>query len=823
MSTLKTNNIQHVDLADPSILLNSDGSVSIAGTVSYEDATNVDSVGVVTARKQLHVGTGVSIKAGGLNVTAGIVTITDSTESNSATTGAVKIAGGLGIVKNLYTSGAAYVQGSGGLTVSNDVSIADKIIHTGDTDTAIRFPSANVISFEAGGSESFRVDTTGKLLVGQTSDSDGQLCMAGVLAFSAGGSGTASGANARPNISRGTDGQLILASGKDSGSSIRFDVAANGSTNAAEVARIDSSGRFLLRSGSSASSDLVGGFHNALQVEGTSAASSSIAIIRNSNDTNPPYLNFGKSRGTSVGSNDGLAAQDPLGQLDFSGSDGSGSFNVFASIRSFVDGTPGNSDAPGRLSFWTTPDSGNSALERLRIRQDGTVDIGGGSHTRNLTVHSATNSVILIEGNSDATSSLMLGDNDDEDVGMIQYNHVDNDLAFTVNASERLTINSSGNANFTGIVTATQFAPSHVQSSHKNIIINGDMRIAQRATTHNSSGYRTIDRFKMNAGGANTTLTQEQVDVASGTSPYVRGFRKAFKITNAGQNANNAGYVYMQYQVEAQDIATSGWRYMYNSSADDHITVSFWVKASVTQTYLFFFHTNDGTVKEFSHLMSLTGGAWTKVSITAPGNSGITINNDNGVGLNLYWAAYLGTDYTAGSTVDQWVTHSGYTSRPDMGTGWWTTSNSTFELTGVQLEVGKESSAFEHRHQTEELLRCQRYYYDLVQTSSTNDTFGQQGNVWQENNGSIMHIRYPVPMRTTPAFGSTNGTNYWRYFSGNDLATAYLNGSGLVNNLTRYYGGELYAYLSSGTGAVGRGMWLRGNNTAAKAYYDAEF
>ena len=75
MSTLKTNNIQHVDLADPSILLNSDGSVSIAGTVSYEDVTNVDSVGIITARKQLHVGTGVSIAAGGLNVTAGITTV----------------------------------------------------------------------------------------------------------------------------------------------------------------------------------------------------------------------------------------------------------------------------------------------------------------------------------------------------------------------------------------------------------------------------------------------------------------------------------------------------------------------------------------------------------------------------------------------------------------------------------------------------------------------------------------------------------------------------------------------------------------------------
>ena len=75
----------------------------------------------------------------------------------------------------------------------------------------------------------------------------------------------------------------------------------------------------------------------------------------------------------------------------------------------------------------------------------GNVLIGGPSHTsRPLVVHAATNSVVSIEGNSDGTSSIMLGDNDDEDVGMIQYNHADNDLAFTVNTGEALAIKSDG-------------------------------------------------------------------------------------------------------------------------------------------------------------------------------------------------------------------------------------------------------------------------------------------------------------------------------------------------------------------------------------------
>ena len=98
MSTLKTNNIQHVDLSEPSILINSDGSVSIAGTMTYEDVTSVDAVGIITGRvlvdaqKQVHVGTGVSVKAGGLNVTAGITTV----QALQATTGTFSSTGSFG-------------------------------------------------------------------------------------------------------------------------------------------------------------------------------------------------------------------------------------------------------------------------------------------------------------------------------------------------------------------------------------------------------------------------------------------------------------------------------------------------------------------------------------------------------------------------------------------------------------------------------------------------------------------------------------------------------------------------------------------------------
>ena len=165
------------------------------------------------------------------------------------------------------------------------------------------------------------------------------------------------------------------------------------------------------------------------------------------------------------------------------------------------------------------------------------------------------------------------------------------------------------------------------------------------------------------------------------------------------------------HTIEAQDIANSGWNY---TSASSYVTLSFWVKSSVTQTHLLMLHTNDSVIKEYNHLLSLTADAWTKVTLVIPGHADIVMNDDNGTGLQIIMYGALGTAYTSGSTVDQWVTHSGYVSRPDMGQTWWTTDNSTLEYTGGQLEVGTAATPFEHRSYHDDLNACQRYYYHVT-------------------------------------------------------------------------------------------------------------
>ena len=83
---------------------------------------------------------------------------------------------------------------------------------------------------------------------------------------------------------------------------------------------------------------------------------------------------------------------------------------------------------------------------------------------------------------------------------------------------------------------------------NRNLIINGAMQVAQRGTSSTGDDYTTVDRYKVADNGRDEVLTKAQVDVASGTTPYTLGFRKALKITNGNQTSVGAAdYVYIHY------------------------------------------------------------------------------------------------------------------------------------------------------------------------------------------------------------------------------------------------------------------------------------
>jgi hypothetical protein len=250
-------------------------------------------------------------------------------------------------------------------------------------------------------------------------------------------------------------------------------------------------------------------------------------------------------------------------------------------------------------------------------------------------------------------------------------------------------------------------------SGRKNLIINGAMQVAQRGTSSTTVGYGSVDRFALYSGNTDEAPTHAQADVSSGTTPYTLGFRKSLKVTNGNQTsgAGAADYVGIEYYIEAQDMATSGWNY---TSTTSFITLQFWVKSSVAQNFYGYLVTQDGTVKMYPfETGSLSADTWTKITKTIPGHADLQFDNNGNTGLILLLIPFYGTNYTSSSvSLNAWKANDGAARMPDNTSTWYTTDNATFEITGVQLEVGSVATDFEHRSFGQELALCQRYYYE---------------------------------------------------------------------------------------------------------------
>ena len=248
-------------------------------------------------------------------------------------------------------------------------------------------------------------------------------------------------------------------------------------------------------------------------------------------------------------------------------------------------------------------------------------------------------------------------------------------------------------------------------SGRKNLIINGAMQVAQRGTSSTSQGYQTVDRFHVNYSGTNESPTQAQVDLSSSDTPYSLGFRKALKITNGNQSggAGSSDYIEIGHKTESQDIAKSGWNY---TNTNSKITLSFWVKSSVAQVFYGYMFNRDGTRTAYAFSTgSLSQNTWTKITKTIIGNSALQFDNNNEAGLEIYFTLFMGTDLTDNSrSLNSWATFDGAAHTPDQTSTWYTTDDATFEITGIQLEVGSTATDFEHRSVGQELALCQRYF-----------------------------------------------------------------------------------------------------------------
>ena len=345
----------------------------------------------------------------------------------------------------------------------------------------------------------------------------------------------------------------------------------------------------------------------------------------------------------------------------------------------------------------------------------------------------------------------------------------------------------------TGICTATSFSGSGegltrtTQLSHRNIVINGAMLVAQRSTSSTTSGYGSVDRFQCIFTGVDEAPTQAQVNVSSGTTPFTLGFRKAFKVTNGNQTggAGTLDFITMRTRIEAQDMANSGWNY---TSSSSFITLSFWVKSSVAQNFYGYLYTHDGTAQAYAfETGSLTANTWTKVVLKIPGNSNLQFDYDTNEGLDIYISQFWGTDRTdGGKNLNSWSSYNGAARTRDFTTTWYTTNDATFELTGVQLEVGEQATPFEHRSFANELRRCYRYFQRRTDGSNYQWVSLVSYYANSEIHGFFDHYE---TMRASPTLSTDTGANTLavQRAGGYAVFTTGLVKNGGNTNVTYYY------------------------------------
>ena len=243
----------------------------------------------------------------------------------------------------------------------------------------------------------------------------------------------------------------------------------------------------------------------------------------------------------------------------------------------------------------------------------------------------------------------------------------------------------------------------------RNIIINGDMSIAQRGTSTSgvtTTGYYATDRWNIltqTAGSAAFTISQD-TDVPSG-----QGFVKSHKIDVTTAHTYSSGqFTCLRTMFEGQNL-----QYLKKgTSSAESLTMSFWVKSNKTGTYILELDDNDNGRNINKSYTINSANTWEKKIITFDGDTTGAFDNDNANSLRIFWWLASGTNYTSGTLQTSW----GSTVDANRAVGQVNLADSTsneWYITGVQLEAGTTASDFEFLPHDVNLARCLRYYYNF--------------------------------------------------------------------------------------------------------------
>ena len=352
-------------------------------------------------------------------------------------------------------------------------------------------------------------------------------------------------------------------------------------------------------------------------------------------------------------------------------------------------------------------------------------------------------------------------------------------------------------------------------SGRKNIVTNGAMQVAQRSASVTglgaASGYFTCDRWKLGVSGTAGRLTMAQV--ADGPS----GFANCMKLTCTTADASIAAgeILNIVQQFEGQDVQSIGK----GETGAKQVTASFYVKGNATATYLVELEDIDNS-RTNGKLFAVTTD-WVRHEITfeADVDDGSSpLDDDNASSLALTFYLHGGSNFTSGTLASGWE-NSTAANRLAGIDSFFSSTDRTLFITGVQLEIGSQATNFEHRSFGEEMLLCQRYFF--IGCSSTDAHTGgmANGSFRTTSNAQILQ-RHPVVMRANPTatLRASGSVVVHDTHDGNNINVTGIDAVVQQNEISTLLG----LTLASGSGVVGEGCWAYSGGGTPGITFDAE-
>jgi len=301
-----------------------------------------------------------------------------------------------------------------------------------------------------------------------------------------------------------------------------------------------------------------------------------------------------------------------------------------------------------------------------------------------------------------------------------------------------------------GIISTAKIADANVtnpkltsgsQQNFRNIVINGDMSLAQRGTSASgltNSAYRTCDRWYITLTSFGTWTASQDTDVPTG-----QGFAKSLKMdcttANGSLSSNSVGIIEQRFEGQNLQYLKKG------TSSAVSTTVSFWVKSTKTGTFICELDDNDNTRNINKSYTISSSDTWEKKTITFDGDTTGALGNDNGYSFRVLWWLGAGTDLSSGTLQTSW----GSTVNANRAVGQANIADNTsnnFYITGVQWETGTTASDFEFLPVDVNLERCQRYFQFIGGVQNANQASGSS----TASTTSVFTIHYQTTMRSAP-------------------------------------------------------------------------